>query len=168
MKQYKQAVIEITHAEQLEARLDLVVPCTTPELTMAAVEAANRLGEGLHAGVRLLKVQVVPWPLDLSQSPVPVEFLKDQLQRFPSALPMKREIRFAREFEPGLRGALNEHSLVILATRKRPWRTRTEHLAAQLRRDGYNVVIVPDTASPNHDLPSRDCEGAGLNRINHA
>ena len=149
MKQYKQAVIEPTQAEQQEARLDLVVPFTTPELTMAAIQAANRLGEGLHSGIRLVKIQVVPWPLDLKQSPVPAEFLRNQLQRFPSALPMKREIRFARELEPGLRGALNEHSLVILATHKRPWRTRTEHLAAQLRRDGYNVVIVPATAASN-------------------
>ena len=145
MKQYKQAVVETTHAERQEARLDLVVPFTTPELTLAALNAANRLGEELDAGVRLVKIQVVPWPLDLMQSPVPAEFLKDQLERFASALPMKREIRFAREFEPGLLGALNEHSVVILATRKRPWRTRTERLAAQLRRHGYNVVIVPDT-----------------------
>ena len=149
MKQYKQAVIETAPPEQQqEARLDLVVPFTTPELTVAAIHAANRLGEGLNAGIRLVKIQVVPWPLDLKQSPVPVDFLKDQLQRFASALPMKREIRFAREFEPGLRCALNEHSLVILATRKRPWRTRTERLAAELRRDGYNVVIVPDSPVP--------------------
>jgi hypothetical protein len=145
MKQNNQAVIDTPQTEQQNARLDLVIPFTTPELTMAAVQAANRLGEGLDAGIRLLKIQVVPWPLQLNQSPVPKEFLTAQLQRFGSPVPMKREIRFAREFEPGLRGALNEHSLVILATHKRPWRTRTEHLAAQLRRDGYNVVIVPDT-----------------------
>jgi hypothetical protein len=145
MRQNNQAVIDTPQTEQQEARLDLVIPFTTPELTMAAVQAANRLGEGLDAGIRLLKIQVVPWPLQLNQSPVPKEFLTAQLQRFGSPVPMKREIRFAREFEPGLRGALNEHSLVILATHKRPWRTRTEHLAAQLRRDGYNVVIVPDT-----------------------
>jgi len=168
MKQNNQAVIDTPQAEQQEARLDLVIPFTTPELTMAAVNAANRLGEGLHAGIRLLKIQVVPWPVDLSQSPVPADFLKDQLLRFPSALPMKREIRFAREFEPGLRGALNEHSLVILATRKRPWHTRTEHLAAQLRRDGYNVVIVPDIASPNHDWTRGDSRVRETQRINHA
>jgi hypothetical protein len=166
MKQYKDAVIETKHAEHREARLDLVIPFTTPELTLAAIHAANRLGDGLHAGVRLVKIQVVPYPLDLNQSPVPLNFLEDQLQRFSSTLPMTREIRYAREFEPGLRGALNEHSLVILATRKRPWRTRTERLAAQLRREGYNVVIVPDTPAI---APVRPPAFARVpQRINHA
>jgi hypothetical protein len=154
MKQHKQAVMETTRPRQREARLDLVIPFTTPELTVAALNAAGRLGAGLHAGIRLLKIQVVPFPLDLTHSPVAVDFLKEQLRRFPSALPMKREIRFAREFEPGLRDALNEHSLVILATRKRPWRTRTERLAADLRRDGYTVVLVPDTPGPSRDADS--------------
>jgi hypothetical protein len=168
MRQNNQAVIDTPQTEQQNARLDLVIPFTTPELTMAAVQAANRLGEGLDAGIRLIKIQVVPWPLQLNQSPVPKEFLTAQLQRFGSPLPMKREIRFAREFEPGLRGALNEHSLVILATRKRPWRTRTEHLAAQLRRDGYNVVIVPDTASSNHDWTRGESRVRETQRIHHA
>jgi hypothetical protein len=169
MKQTKQAVLERTLPQRQQATLDLVIPFTTPELTVAALNAADRLGAGLHAGIRLLKIQVVPYPLDLKQSPVPLDFLKDQLGRFASALPMKREIRFAREFEPGLRGALNEHSLVVLATRKRPWRTRTERLAAELRRDGYNAVIVPDTsAPPTFDLLSRHREGAVSQRIKHA
>jgi hypothetical protein len=142
---------------QHKHRLDLVIPFTTPRLTLAALHAANRLGAGLHAGIRLLKIQVVPYPLDVTESPVAVDFLRDQLRRFPSALPMKREIRFAREFEPGLRETLNENSLVVLASRKRPWRTRTERLAAELRRDGYTVVLVPDT--PGRDVVDRDPEG---------
>ena len=171
MKQHNQAVIETTRPRQREGRLDLVIPFTTPALTEAALNAAVRLGAGLHAGIRLLKIQVVPFPLDLRQSPVPVDFLKDQLRQFPSALPMKREIRFAREFEPGLRAALNRHSLVILATRKRPWRTRTERLAADLRRDGYTVVLVPDTPAPDlntRDVPNREHEGAVFERTTHA
>jgi hypothetical protein len=123
--------------------LALVIPFTTPELTRAAINAASGLGAGLYLDIRLVKIEVVPYTLDLMRPPVAADFLKEQLRRFPSALPIKREIFFAREFEPGLRGALNENSVVILATRKRPWRTRTERLAAYLRRCGHTVVLVP-------------------------
>src|SRR4051812_16511237 len=117
-------------------QLDLVIPFTTSELTRAALDAANRMGDGLHVKLRLIKIQVVPYPMDLRQSPVYIEFLKNQLAQFESALPAEGEIRLAREFEPGLEGTLTPDSVVILATRKRPWRTRTERTAAALQRAG--------------------------------
>src|ERR1700691_2712988 len=106
---------------QHEAELDLVVPFTTPELTRVALDAANRMGGGLNATLRLVKVQVVPFPLDLDQSPVYIDFLKDQLTHFQSELPVAGEIRLARELEAGVLGTLGRDSVVILATRKRPW-----------------------------------------------
>ncbi len=138
----KQAGFTIVEQSPEAAELDLVVPFTTPELTRIAVNAANRMGAGLNAALRLIRVQVVPFPLDLNQSPVYIDFLKKQLRAFESALPVAGEIRLARDFEEGLRGALGPDSVVILATRKRPWRTRTERLAASLRRSGYKTVIV--------------------------
>ena len=129
---------------QHEAELDLVVPFTTPELTKAALNAANRMGAGLNATLRLVKVQVVPFPLDLEQSPVYIDFLKDQLAQFRSEFPVAGEVRMARELEAGLEGTLGRDSVVILATPKRPWRTRNERLAATLRRAGHRVVLVKD------------------------
>lgn len=126
------------------AELDIVVPFTTPELTRAAVDAANRMGAGLNAAMRLVKVQVVPFPLELSHSPVYVEFLKKQLEQFESPLPTAGEIRLARDFEAGIESALDPGSVVILATRRRPWKTRTERLAASLRKVGHKVVMVSE------------------------
>ncbi len=130
------------------AQLDLVVPYTTPELTRTALRAAGRLGSGLASAVRLVKVQVVPFPLDLRHPPVPMEFLEAQLMHLCAGappLPYTSEIRFARESEQGLLGALRFRSLVVLASKRRPWRTRTERLAASLRLAGYTVVMVnPD------------------------
>ena len=127
--------------------LDLVVPYTTPRLTAAALRAANRLGAGLDSAVRMVKVQVVPFPLDLRYSPVPVEFLESQLTHLGSdvsSLPFTAEIRLAREYEAGLLGTLRFRSMVVLATKKRPWRTRTERLADSLRAGGYTVVLVDE------------------------
>jgi hypothetical protein len=134
--------IGVVEPVQHQAELDLVVPFTTPELTRSAVEAADRMSAGLNAAIRLVKVQVVPFPMDLSQSPVYIDFLKEQLSQFKTELPAAGEIRLSREFEPGLEGTLTGDSLVILATKKRPWRTRTERLAASLRHSGHNVILI--------------------------
>jgi hypothetical protein len=142
VKQKTGTSLEGFGAETQQSELDLVIPFTTPELTRTAVEAANRMADGLNAKLRLIRIQLVPYPMDLRQSPVYLEFLKDQLAHFESALPARGEIRLAREFEPGLEGTLTPDSLIILATRKRPWRTRTESLAATLRRAGHKVVLV--------------------------
>jgi len=119
------------------------------------MDAANRMGAGLNATLRLVKVQVVPFPMDLDQSPVYIDFLKSQLAQFQSELPVAGEIRLAREFEPGLLSTLGRDSVVILATRKRPWgiTTRNERLAALLRRSGHKVVLVsPETKSKEEEV----------------
>jgi hypothetical protein len=142
MKEQKLIRSEIVEQAMHTAELDLVVPFTTPELTRQALDAANRMGAGLNATLRLVKVQVVPYPMGLDQSPVYLEFLKEQLAQFISELPTTGEIRLARDFDEGLEGTLTRGSVVVLATRTRPWRTRTERLAASLLRAGHNVVLV--------------------------
>lgn len=135
---------------QDQAPLDVVVPFTTPELTRAALDAANRLGAALHAAILLVKIQLIPYPLDLRQSPVPLEFLRKQLRSLKSEIPINREIRLARDFEQGLTGALHDDSLVVLATRRRPWKTSTERLADSLRRAGYRVIVVSKDGKDNN------------------
>ena len=127
-----------------QVRLDLVVPFTTPKLTQAALDSANRMGTGLDARIRLVKVQVVPFPMELNQSPVVLAFIEEQLRHFHSELPADPEIRMARDMEPGLLGTLKRDSVVVLGYRKRAWRTREERLAVHLRRAGYHVVLVPE------------------------
>jgi hypothetical protein len=142
MREHLNVVFEVPEALEQHTRLDQVVPFTTPELTQAALDAAGGFGAELDAVIRLVKVQLIPYPLDLRHSPIPVEFLEAQLKSFPASLPTNCEIRFARDFDEGLTGALNEDSVILLATRKRLWRTNTERLAAKLRKTGYRVLMV--------------------------
>ena len=128
------------------AELDLVVPFTTPELTRIALDAANRMGAGLNATIRLIRVQVVPFPLEPDQSPVNIELLKEQMADVRSDLPVAAEIRLARSAEDGLLGTLADESVVVLAAPKRFWTTSTERLAAALRRAGHMVVLVNPAA----------------------
>src|SRR5580698_2499395 len=138
----KQPALTISEQAPQVAELDIVIPFTTPELTRAAIDAANSMGAGLHATLRLVRVQVVPFELDLNRPPVFIDFLKEQLDGFESALPIAGEVRLARDFEDGLKGTLGADSVVILATKQRPWRTSTERLSRSLRRSGYRTILV--------------------------
>jgi hypothetical protein len=138
----KQPVLGIAEQASQVAELDIVIPFTTPELTRAAINAANCMGAGLHASLRLVRIQVVPFELELNRPPVFVDFLKEQLAGFESALPIAGEVRLARDFEDGLKGTLGPDSVVILATKQRPWRTSTERLSRSLRRSGYRTILI--------------------------
>lgn len=140
-----------------QAELDLVIPLITPDLTRSALAAADRMAAGLNARVRLVKVQPVPYPLDVTRSPVDLDFLKDQMAQFQSELPITHEIRLAREVESGLAEALRPGSVVILATRKRPWKTRTARLAEWLRRKGYQVALVSQDANQTISTEADKC-----------
>jgi hypothetical protein len=145
MRQQKHIGFEVVRqTPRQEAELELVIPFTTPRLTRAALDAANRMGTGLHTAVRVLQIQVVPYPLRIEESPVVMDFLKARLARLQSVLPIRSEILLTRDFDPALESALNQHSIVILASPSRPWRTRNERLADRLRRAGHSVVMVKE------------------------
>jgi hypothetical protein len=147
MRAQKHAEFEVVEQVHGDRGLDLVVPFTTPALTQTALDSANQLGAGLDSRIRLVKVQVVPFPLDLNQSPVVLDFIREQLRHFRSALEVAPEILLSREMEPGLRSTLQRDSIVVLAYRKRPWRTREERLAESLWRDGYHAVLACEGAA---------------------
>src|SRR5262249_39765556 len=107
------------------APIDLVVPFTTPFLTRAAIEAAEHLGAGLHAAIRLIGVQTVPFPLEPEQSRVDVTLLRRQLAAFRSKLPIKPQVRLARDVTPEILNSLSRESTVVIASRRRPWKTNT-------------------------------------------
>src|SRR5256885_687310 len=66
------------------APLDIVVPYTTPELTRVALRKAAELTADIPSRIRVLRLQRVPFPLPLQQSPVSVEILREQLQKIAS------------------------------------------------------------------------------------
>jgi len=129
-------------AAKHQSELDLVVPFTTPDLTRAALAAAARMSAGLNARVRLLRVHIVPAPLDIVQSPIEINFLKEQLSALMPDIPASRELRFARDWSAGLLTTITGESLVVLAAPRRLWKTKNERLAAALARTGYRVVLI--------------------------
>ncbi len=123
------------------AEIEIVVPFTTPELTRAALRQAERLSHGLAACVRLIKVQIAPFPLESSRSPVSLHFLNEQLSALECLLPVKIEILLARDYGSALQSRLRPESLTVLASKRRPWKTSQERLADRLKQSGHEVVV---------------------------
>ncbi|HKD08554.1 MAG TPA: hypothetical protein VKB79_21815 [Bryobacteraceae bacterium] len=139
-----QALLDLQPRDRAEDPLDIVVPFTNPRETIAALRAASWLGEGLKARIRVVRVQVVPYPLDTNHPHIPVSFLRNQMSALTRGFDVDCEVRLAREFEQGLKRAISARSITVLASKKRPWPTRVERLAARLRKDGSHVFVVSE------------------------
>lgn len=122
--------------------IDVVVPFTTPELTRRALAFAEGLSGGIAAEVRFVRVQLVPFPAPLEQSPVAVNFLKWQMMHFHTELPYAIEICLSREMGTAILDTLKKDSVVVLASRRRPWTTHQQRLAAKLEAAGHKVILI--------------------------
>lgn len=121
--------------------LDIVVPFTTRPLTRAALTAAGRLSAGLLPLIRMVRTQIVPFPLQLEAAPVSTAVLRQQLVPLAEEFGAHLQICFTRDNREGLLHTLAKDSVVIIAARRHWWKSREERLAGWLRRHGRNVVL---------------------------
>jgi hypothetical protein len=121
----------------------VVIPYTTPELTQAALRHAGVCTD-LHVHVSLVDIQVVPFPCPLDQSPSDRESSEQRLRDLfgQSGLPGRTHVLYARDWLEGFRCVLEPHSLVILAAKKRWWRTREDKLSRALLKAGHHVMLL--------------------------
>ena len=141
------------HAEQLTpliqthaAGLDIVVPFTTRHLTRAALAAAGRLSSGLQPMIRMVRILVVPYPLQLEASPISPAVLRQQLAPLAAEYKAHVQICCARDSRDGLLYSVSKDSVILIAVRRsdswtRWWPTREERLVSWLRRHGYFVML---------------------------
>jgi hypothetical protein len=121
--------------------LDIVVPFTTRSLTRAALTAAGRLSVGLHPLIRMVRIQVVPFPLQLESAPVSTLVLRQQFAPLAEEFGAHLQICFSRDTREGLLYTLAKNSVVVISARRHWWKSREERLAMWLRRRGGNVVL---------------------------
>ena len=121
---------------------DIVVPFTTRPLTRAALTAAGRLSVGLLPLIRIVRTQIVPFPLQLDATPVSTAVLRQQLVPLAEEFGAHLQICFTRDTREGLLHTLAKDSVVVIAARRRWWwKSREEQLATWLRRRGWAVVL---------------------------
>lgn len=122
----------------------IVVPYTTRELTRAALRHAGACTD-LRVHVCLVDIQVVPFPCSLNQPPINTKFSEWRLQDLfnESGLPGKAAVVYTRDWLEGFRKILEPGSLVVIATKKRWWRTPEDRLARTLMKAAHQVLLLP-------------------------
>ena len=140
----KTTSVDLPCSEEIAPKLEIVVFFTTPPSTRAALRKAGALASRLGAGILVLSVQIVPYPLPLTAPPVALGFDESRIRRIASECPVDTKVLLClgRDLWSTLSLALSPNSLVVLGAKKRPWPTRETRLARKLRRADHEVIVV--------------------------
>jgi hypothetical protein len=123
--------------------LDIVVPFTTPRLTRLALREAQELTSKLPSRIRLLRMLTVPYPLDLRYPPVALDVLRDQTRQVARGIAAGEVVLFlTRDAEQTLLKMMRPGSIVVIASKKRWWRTAEERLQRMCERNGHQVALI--------------------------
>jgi hypothetical protein len=124
--------------------LCVVTPYTTSELTRTALRHSGACSD-LDVYVRLVDVQVVPFPSPLDQPPIDRQHSERRLHDLliESRLAGEATVLYTRDWLDGFQRVLDPQSLVVIATRKRWWPTREKRLACALAKAGHQVMLLP-------------------------
>ena len=139
-----ESITELDEAAAVDTNpLDIVVPYTTSELTRVALAKAAELSLEVPSRIRILRMQRVPFPLQLQNPPVSVEVLREQTEKVARGLRAAEiQIFLTRDAEETLLNNLRPESIVVIATRKRRWPTSEERLKKFCERNGRRVALV--------------------------
>jgi len=142
-----------------EGQLEIVVLHTTTAETLAALRAAGTLAQGLAAKIRLLVVQVVPFPLPVSEPSVNEDFTQRRFRTLAgeSAIDTEVDICLCRDRWELLDSRLAPGSVVVIGCGRLPARktgrwhriltalglTAEGSTVKRLKRRGHHVVVCP-------------------------
>lgn len=133
-----------TGRQQQQSRLTITVLYTTLDDTKGALASAHKLGGSLGAGIRLVLLRTVPFPLSLNAPPIPVGFTGRQMRKLACALGVDTDVRIydCRDPQDALFRILEPRSVVVIGGKRRWVPTKTSRLARVLRQRGHDVVLV--------------------------
>lgn len=136
--------LPLAGVERPEIPLEVVVPYTNQALAAQALTAAIEMARGFDAAVTLMAVHVLPYPSPLECQEGIRRRLEAELTAVARTSPAATRVKlvFARDREDAYLGLLGRHSLVVIGTRDRWWRTREERLARKLTAGGHYVALV--------------------------
>jgi hypothetical protein len=156
----------------LDPKLCVTVVATTPEGTIAALNAAGWLAKDLGARVTLLAIEVVPNHFPLDQPPVSLAFTTKQQRSLVLASGAREEdvdmrIYLCRDRHSGLQRALRRRAVIVIGGRRHWWLSGEERLEQTLRGLGHHVIFIDigqksDRTSPDSVLLS---VGTGIGRF---
>lgn len=141
------ATVAFVPPAPLPGDLSIAVLFTHLDGTMAALKAAAIFSRRLDVLIRLIVLEVVPYPLSLSESPRSELFWRRLLTRLTSVVHVQAsiEIYLCRDRRQALRQLFNRSTVFVLGGRKRAWRSPEQRLARWLQDQGHTVLFI---ASP--------------------
>jgi hypothetical protein len=152
--------------------LCVTVISTSPEGTIAALNAARCLAKDLGAHITLLKMEVVPLRIPLDEPPVSLDFIAQQecsrvLQSSAREVDVTIRTVLCHDRDLCLRRLLRRRALVVIGGRRRWWSSREEKLEQALRRLGHHVIFVDIDHTPNRTSHASVpvCSGSGLGQF---
>ena len=123
---------------------EIAVVFTSVEATVGTLKHAGVLARQLDARIAIIVPQVVPWPLDLTSPPVPLEFNEARFRAIASQIGVPTEVRIylCRDFTQTVTRVLRPGSIVMVGGRSRWWPTAEKRLGGRLRRAGHTVIFT--------------------------
>lgn len=114
--------------------VEITVLHTGTQTTLKAVEAATHLAKDLTAEIRLLVLQVVPYPLPLDTPDVSVEFMQSRFLELASRanVELRVDIRIGRDKRLLLESAIQPGSVVLIGAWHGWWPTLEGRMAKRL------------------------------------
>ena len=129
------------------ARLEVNVIFTGTQGTLAALRIAGQLAGNLGARITLLVPQIVPYPLPITEPPVPVEFTERRFRTLAGneaneGVQTLVHICLCRDRRRCLAQFLKPRSLVVIGGKTRWWPTEERRLALMLESKGHEVIFA--------------------------
>jgi hypothetical protein len=127
-----------------QRRLNVSVLFTSVEGTMAALRTAGTLASRLGGHITLVVPEVVPFHLPLDKPAVLHDWNERRFRVLAAESPVDTTVRFylCRDRDEMLAKALEPHSLVVIAGKKRWWPTSESRMAKRLRGLGHEVILT--------------------------
>jgi hypothetical protein len=121
----------------------IAVLFTTAETTRPALRTAAALAVRWNARIAVIVPQVVPFPRQLADSPVAIDFNEGQLVELTRQLPVETTVTvyLCRDRQDTLLSVLPPHSIVVIGARRHFWPTAEDRLAKALRAASHEVII---------------------------
>ncbi len=124
-----------------QATMEIVVLHTTVAETLQALKTAAHLAQDLSARIRLLVLEVVPYPLPLDRPDVTLPFTHRRFRTLAekSSVETNVDVHLVRDREKAVKSVLEPHSVVVIGTRRAWWPNR---LVKLLERAGHQIVYA--------------------------
>lgn len=127
-----------------QATLEVVVLHTSTSETLHALKTAAQLARGLSARIRLLVLEVVPYPLPLHQPAISLSYTRRCFRTLAenASIETTVDIHLVRDPVKVLDSLLEPHSVVVMGGRRTWWPTARNRIAKRLERTGHQVVYA--------------------------